>query len=158
MADTPTTERSVPVHKPPAWANTLMKWACTTPGIQRMVGQGVALISFTGRRTGKRYTIPVSYHREDETVTVITKRERKWWHNFESPTEVELRLAGRRYRGEAVIEAGDDETVDFMVAYLEKRPIDAKAYGLPPGEVDRDEVARVIPHLVFIRMAITPIE
>ena len=158
MTESVTTEVRLPDDKPPAWANSLMKWALTTPGIQAMVGQGVALLTFTGRKTGKTYTIPVSYHREDDTVTVITKRIRHWWHNFETPLEVELRLAGHVFTGKAEAQTGDEEVLGFMVGYLEKRPIDAKAYGLAREEITRDKVARILPHIVVIRIAINPIE
>ena len=121
-----------------------------------MVGQGVALLRFTGRRTGHSYTIPVSYHREDNTVTVITKRVRNWWRNFEAPTEVGVRLAGHDYRGTAEVRTGEEDNLEFMVDYLEKRPIDAKAYGLVRDEITPEKVARILPHIVVIRIAITP--
>jgi hypothetical protein len=158
MADTVTAEVQLPDDKPPAWANSLMKWAVTTPGIQAMVGQGVALLTFTGRKTGKTYTIPVSYHREDDIVTVITKRARSWWRNFEIPREVELRLAGRNYAGTAEATTGGEESLELMIDYLEKRPIDAKAYGLARNEITREKVTRILPHIVLIRIAINPVE
>jgi hypothetical protein len=134
-----------------------MKWAVTAPGIQSWVGQGVALLSFKGRRTGRLYTVPISYHRESDVVTIITKRQRTWWRNFETPIEVELRLAGRRYVGKAEIAADDAETLEFMTQYLKERPIDAKAYGLAKAEITKEKIARIIPHIVLIRIAITPI-
>jgi hypothetical protein len=158
MTVSTTAEVRIPQDKPPAWANSWMKWALTAPGIQSLVGKGVALLSFTGRKTGKLYTIPVSYHRQDDTVTVITKRLRKWWHNFELPIEVELRLAGRTYTGRAQIEADDGEMLEFMTEYLKARPIDAKAYGLGKYEATKDRIARIIPHIVVIRIAIAPKE
>ena len=123
-----------------------------------MIGQGVALLSFTGRKTGKHYTIPVSYHRESDIVTVITKRQRRWWHNFETPLEVELRLAGHTFAGKAEARSSDEETLEFMTGYLEKRPIDAKAYGLKKDEITREKLARILPHIVVIRIEIAPIE
>lgn len=156
MTVDPDTEVRLPDDRPPNWANSLMKWACTTPGIQKMVGQGVALLSFKGRKTDKDYTIPISYYREDDTVTVITKRQRRWWHNFETPIEVELRLAGVVYAGKAEIRADHDENLDFMTEFLQKRPIDAKAYGLAKDELTRDQIERIIPHIVLIRIEITP--
>jgi hypothetical protein len=149
------TEIRLPEDKPPDWANSWMKWALTAPGIQRMVGKGVALLSFRGRRTDKLYTIPVSYDRQDDTVTVVTKRQRRWWRNFESPIEVELRLAGRMYTGKAEIETDDAGALEFMTEYLQRRPIDAKAYGLGKGELTEDNIARIIPHIVVIHIAIT---
>lgn len=158
MTDTVITDVKLPEDTPPAWANSLMKWALTTPGIQAMVGQGVALLTFTGRKTGKTYTIPVSYHREEDTVTMVTKRVRRWWKNFETAHEVEVRIAGRNYTGKAEVVTGDDDALEFMLDYLGKRPIDAKAYGLARDEITREKVARIIPHIVLIRIAINPVE
>ena len=158
MTDTVTAEVKLPEDTPPAWANSLMKWALNTPGLQAMVGQGVALLTFSGRKTGKTYAIPVSYHREDDTVTVVTKRARRWWRNFETAHEVEVRIAGRNYTGKAEATTGEAEALEFMVDYLEKRPIDAKAYGLARNEITREKVARIVPHIVLIRIAINPVE
>ena len=155
MSVSTTADVRIPDDTPPKWANSWMRWALTTPGIQKMVGQGVALLSFEGHKTGRAYTIPVSYDRQDDIVTVITKRQRKWWHNFESPIEVQLRLAGQTYQGKAEIQTDDDETLDFMTKYLEKRPVDAKAYGLGRNERTRDKIARIIPHIVVIRIVIS---
>jgi deazaflavin-dependent oxidoreductase (nitroreductase family) len=157
MTDSATTEVRLPDDRPPNWANSMMKWALTTPGLQGMVGQGVALLTFTGRKTGAHYTIPVSYHREDDMVTVITKRQRQWWHNFETPLEVELRLAGRTFAGKAEARSSDEDTLEFMTSYLEKRPIDAKAYGLKKDEITREKIARILPHIVVIRIEIDPV-
>jgi len=158
MTDTATAEVQLPQDKPPEWANSLMKWALTVPGIQAMVGQGVALLTFNGRKTGKAYTIPVSYHREEDVVTVITKRQRNWWRNFETPTEVGLRLAGREYTGKAQIQTGDAENIEFMTEYVEKRPIDAKAYGLTKDEITRDRIATIVPKIVVIEIEINAVE
>ncbi len=158
MTDSMIADVRLPEDKPPAWANSLMKWAVTTPGIQAMVGKGVALLTFTGWKTGKTYTIPVSYHREGDTVTVVTKRARNWWRNFKTPTEIGIRLAGQDYRGTAEAKIGEAEALEFMMDYLEKRPIDAKAYGLARDEITREKVARILPHIVLIRIAILPKE
>jgi hypothetical protein len=151
-----TDEVRLPDDRPPEWVNAIMKWAVTTPGLQGWVGRGVALLGFTGRKSGNRYTIPVSYHREGDVVTVITKKLRKWWHNFETPAEVELRLAGSVYIGKAEASTDAGEMLDFMTGYLEKRPIDAKAYGLKKNEITREKVARILPHIVVIRIEVTP--
>lgn len=158
MTETEATKVELPQDKPPQWANSLMKWALTAPGLQRMVGEGVALLTFTGHRTGKSYTIPVSYHRDGDTVTVITKRQRNWWRNFEIPVEVGLRLAGREFTGKARISTDDAENLDFMTDYLAKRPIDAKAYGLAKDEVVKEKIARIVPYIVVIRIEVAPLD
>lgn len=54
-----------------------------SPVPQRLLGRTIALITVTGRRTGKRYTTPVTYYRNGGTVTVLTKTFRTWWRNLE---------------------------------------------------------------------------
>lgn len=157
MSDTRTEQVVVPEDIPPAWANSLMKWALGAPVIEKWVGKEVAVLSFTGRRTGAEYEIPVSYFREDDTVTVITKRRRTWWHNFETPTQVRIRLAGEDYTGMAEIVADETEVLDFMVGYLDKRPIDAKAYGLGTDEIITAKVAKIVPQIVMIRITLKPV-
>jgi len=154
MTDSATLEVRLPEDKPPAWANSLMKWALTTRGLQKMVGHDVALLTFTGRKSGDVYTVPVSYHRDGETVTVVTKRARRWWHNFETPIEVEIRLAGEVFDGKAVAVDDDAKALDFMSEFLERRPIDAKAYGLAKEDMTREKIARIVPHIVLIQITI----
>ena len=158
MTEMEATKVELPQDKPPRWANSLMKWALTAPVLQRMVGQGVALLSFTGHKTGESYAIPVSYGREGDKVTVITKRRRNWWRNFETPAEVGLRLAGSEYTGKAEIRTDEAANLEFMTEYLAKRPIDAKAYGLSKDEVVREEIARIVPHIVVIQIEVAPVE
>ncbi|HEY7564584.1 MAG TPA: nitroreductase/quinone reductase family protein [Acidimicrobiia bacterium] len=146
----------VPLDKPPDMANAWMRWALKTRGIQNLIGQQLALLSFKGRRTGKLYTIVVGYHRHDDIVTIITKRQRRWWRNFETPMQVELRLAGDTYMGKAEIQTDEVETLDFMTDYLQKRPVDARAFGLAKNERTKDKIARIIPHIVMIRIGIVP--
>ena len=150
MTDSRTADVQLPQDVPPDWANSLMAWALKTPVIQSMVGQGVALLTFSGHKSARSYTIPVSYYREGDTVTVITKRVRNWWRNFETPAEVRLRLAGEEFDGIARIRSEDEDKLEFMTDYLAKRPVDAKAYGLAKDEIVKEKIARIIPHIVVI--------
>lgn len=73
---------TVPRWTPPRWMNAAMKLFLRTPGLQSWLGRSVALITWTGRRSGRHYTTPVSYHRSDGEVTLLSKRFRNWWRNF----------------------------------------------------------------------------
>lgn len=148
----------MPDDRPPGWANSVMRWALRTPVFQGTIGQSLALLTFTGRRSGEIYTIPVSYQRDGDVVTIVTKRMRRWWHNFDDPAEVELRLAGQTFRGKAELQTDETEVLQFMVDYLEKRPIDARAYGLGKGQIVREEISRIVPQIVVIRIQVAPSE
>jgi hypothetical protein len=57
-----------------------------------------ALLSWSGPRTGRAHTIPVSYVRDDHDVYVTTGD--RWWHNLDD-RPVRVRLAGRWHPGHA---------------------------------------------------------
>jgi deazaflavin-dependent oxidoreductase (nitroreductase family) len=136
----------------------LVKASLRIPVLERLLGRGLALITVTGRKTGTRYTLPVSYYRDDETVFVITKRFRTWWHNLETNPEVELRLAGRQYRGRARPRLDDPASLSRVAAPLERRRVDARALGLtftPDGNLDQDRAQMVLPQLVIIEITLT---
>jgi deazaflavin-dependent oxidoreductase (nitroreductase family) len=58
-----------------------------------------AVLSWTGRKSGRRYTTPISYVREGSTAWVTTGD--KWWHNVVDGAPVRIRIAGRWRDGQA---------------------------------------------------------
>jgi hypothetical protein len=72
----------------------------------------LVLITVTGRRTGRTYTIPVSYSERDGVVTIVPSapERKRWWRNLRGPgAPVRLRLRGRDRTGHAVAR-GDERT------------------------------------------------
>ena len=65
-----------------------------------MMSKAIMLITFTGRKSGKRYTTPVSYSRQGETVYVFTHGT--WWKNLRGGAPVSLRLRGQDRNGFAL--------------------------------------------------------
>jgi len=148
---------AVPTWTPPRWLNTMMKAMLFTPGLQLLVGRSVALITVTGRRTDTQYTIPVTYHRDGDTIVILTKRMRTWWRNLENNPAVDLRVAGEDLRGEAEVAAGDLRYLPDLIKFLEHRQRDAKAYGVTissTGEVNEAEARAVLSQLVLIKVAL----
>jgi deazaflavin-dependent oxidoreductase (nitroreductase family) len=137
--------------------NAVMKAMLRAPGVQRLVGRAFALITVTGRRTGTRYTTPVSYDRQDDTVTIVTKVVRTWWRNLEVNPGVELRLAGRQYTGNARVSIDDPTALSALLAFLEHRPSDVRMYGISmtdDGRPDERQARQVLPHVVVITVTL----
>ena len=76
-----------------------------------LLSPGLALLSVTGRRSGRSFTFPVGYQREGRTVTIAVSeaRDKTWWRNLREPAVVELRLRGRQRRGRGELLAPDSE-------------------------------------------------
>jgi deazaflavin-dependent oxidoreductase (nitroreductase family) len=150
-------ETTVPTAKPASWMNAVMKAMLKTPGVQRFLGRAIALLTVTGRRTGRAITLPISYERTGDTVVVVTKRVRVWWRNLETNPEVRLRLAGKEHTGTAVPSVGGPDALPVFLDFLRGRKVDARAYGIPmdgDGNPDPERAAEVLPELVIIRVAL----
>jgi hypothetical protein len=63
----------------------------------------LALITVTGRRTGRKHTLPVAYEQDSERVAIpVLWPERKlWWRNLRDGAAVRLRLRGVERTGQA---------------------------------------------------------
>jgi deazaflavin-dependent oxidoreductase (nitroreductase family) len=60
------------------------------------------LLTFTGRKTGRRYTTPVGYTQTDER-TLLTPTESRWKRNLAGGAPVRVRLRGRTLSGTASV-------------------------------------------------------
>jgi hypothetical protein len=74
-----------------------------------LLSGGVMLVQVTGRRTGRRYWIPVGYQREGDRITVLVSRARRkqWWRNYREPGPVAVLLEGRMLHGRAHVVRSD---------------------------------------------------
>ena len=70
-----------------------------------LLSRGLALITVTGRRTGRRYTIPVGYLETSDAVVVLVNDAptKTWWRNYLQPGPIEMRLHGVQRSGRAVV-------------------------------------------------------
>jgi len=82
--------------------NPVVVWILRSP-LHRLLSRGLMLLSYTGRRSGRRHAIPVGYQRSGAVITVLASRARRkrWWRNFREPAPVELLVRGRVLRGES---------------------------------------------------------
>ena len=112
----------------PPIVNHAMRLVLRSP-VHGMVSKTVLLITFTGRKSGKTYTTPVSYSQHGDQVTIFTHAD--WWKNLRGGASVTLNLRGREVQGLAVPVAGDKLTVAAgLMAHLRKVPSDATFYGV----------------------------
>ena len=80
--------------------NPLVRLVLRSPAHGLLSGH-LALLSVTGRRSGRTFTFPVGYDRDGDRVTIgVDWPERKrWWRNLLEPAPVEIWLAGVRRTG-----------------------------------------------------------
>jgi deazaflavin-dependent oxidoreductase (nitroreductase family) len=135
----------------PPFVNHAMRLVLRSP-VHGVVSKSVLLITFTGRKSGKSYTTPVSYSQDGDQVYIYTHAE--WWKNLRGSAPVTLRLRGREYQGLAASIAADKQTVaDGLAAHLQKVPSDAKYYDVTlddHGSPNREDVEKAAQTVVMI--------
>jgi hypothetical protein len=98
-----------------------------------LLSGALCVVSWSGRQSGKRFSIPTGYQREgDEVIVMLTKPfEKSWWKNFRSPWPADLLLAGeeRTAMGE-LVPAGSDAFLALVGKTVRATPWMAKQFGL----------------------------
>ncbi|GAB4210269.1 MAG: nitroreductase/quinone reductase family protein [Roseiflexaceae bacterium] len=94
------TQTSTPRRRPPDFMykiiNPTFKLLLRTP-LHGLMSERLLLLSFTGRSSGKRYTIPVAYAQQGDTLLIATQS--RWWKNLRDGAAVQVRLRGRNRNG-----------------------------------------------------------
>ena len=107
--------RSVPESHAPftvlnRTVNPVVRAVLSSP-LHPLLSRRLALITITGRQSGRRYTFPVGYrHDGDRVIINVGQPERKhWWRNLTEAGQVEMRIRGARRKGLARA-AGEERT------------------------------------------------
>jgi hypothetical protein len=87
-----------------------------------------ALLSWSGPRTGRAHTIPVSYVTDDGAVYVTTGD--RWWRNVDGQA-VRVRLAGHWYEGRATAIKDPAESLAEHDRRFQERPFFRRLAGIP---------------------------
>ena len=137
----------------PPLLNDFMRFVLRSP-LHGMVSKSVLLITFTGRKSGKRFTTPVSYSLDGERVMIFSHAE--WWKNLIGGSPVTLRLRGRSVEGTAEVVADDKHAVAAgLLAHLCKVRSDARYYGVTfdeQGNPKAGDVEAAAEGVVMIRV------
>jgi len=112
------------------------------------------LITVTGCKTGKKYTTPVGFYREGDTIWIISNRERTWWRNLKGGADVEMHIRGKDVCGfaEAILDEG--AVARQIGDYVNHIPMAAKPLGVrvENGEPNPDDAARLAKERMFVRI------
>jgi deazaflavin-dependent oxidoreductase (nitroreductase family) len=139
----------------PPFVNNTMKFLLRSP-LHGLISKAIVLISFTGRKSGKTYSTPVSYSQSGSQVFIFTHAE--WWKNLRGGAPVTLRLRGRDVQGRADVVAEDKQAVAAgLSAHLRQVPNDAQFYGVTFDDQKNpraEEVAQAAQTVVMVRVSL----
>ena len=112
---------SVPSMRVLRFINPFVSMILRSP-LHRVLSSRVLLLTYTGRKTGKQFTIPVGYTREGDTLTLFSSKS--WYKNLRGGgCCVAIHLQGRGQTGLA-------EVMEERAAVLEAAEHLVAEYGL----------------------------
>jgi deazaflavin-dependent oxidoreductase (nitroreductase family) len=92
--------------------NRVIRGLLRTPLLRRLVGRRLITVFVVGRKTGRRYAVPVAYTRHDGTLLVGTQFH--WIRNLRTGQPVDIRLDGKRRSADVRVLSGETDVVEYF--------------------------------------------
>ena len=80
--------------------NALPKLILRSP-LHVLMSKQLLLLTYTGRKSGKRYTFPITYAKVGNTLLLAT--DRPWWKNLRGGAQVQVWLRGKKHSARAEV-------------------------------------------------------
>jgi deazaflavin-dependent oxidoreductase (nitroreductase family) len=112
------------------------------------------LITVTGCKTGRKYSTPVGFYHEDDTLWVISSRDRTWWRNVKDGANVSLLLKGKTVEAFANAELDEKDVETHLLKYIHQMPMLARSLGIRIENKipNAEDIARVAKDRLFVRI------
>lgn len=106
-------------------ANSFVRAVLRSPA-HRLLSDSLVLVTYTGRRSGRSFTIPVMYAEDGDDLLVYVGHsvEKVWWRNLRRAASVGVRVRGRELAGTG---AAIPATPEIESVYLGRFPKTAKS-------------------------------
>jgi hypothetical protein len=135
--------------------NPIVKTILKSP-LHSIMSGDIVLLKFTGRKSGRELSTPVSYRVVDDSIHCFTDKVNQWWRNLDNVDSIELVLKGKALTGKPTVVSNDNEVItkafgDFLTAL--PRSASFSDVRLDKDKIpNQDDVTRAAKDLVFIEI------
>ncbi len=132
--------------------NPFVTWLLRSP-LHRFLSATTMLVTYQGRKTGRRITLPVNYVRDGEMLWTLSVAKRAWWRNFRTPTPAVLRLAGRDQPVQGIVVTDEAEMMAGLRLFFKGIPAAARYLKIwfdENGEPDPDDLREAAEGRVLV--------
>ncbi len=140
------------------WYNFFVKLLLRSP-LHGLASHGMMLISYRGRKTGKPYTVPVSYAVDEDGALLTTSfKTRAWWRNLRGGVPVTLRLHGKEVDAQAEVVEEETAVADYIRVYLRRFPNLARHFYIATesdGALNAQDLAAAAARRVIVRCVVS---
>jgi len=151
-----TTSSTVSIPTVPRWISRIVAWLLRSP-FHALLSGNMMVLTFTGRKSGRRFTFPVSYLRQGDGLIMTTHH--RWWHNLRDGAPVELYLVGSKVIGHADVNTNHADVAQGISAILQHIPSNARYFGIrldQQGQPEATDLQRAAEHCVLITINLSP--
>jgi len=124
--------------------------------LHSLIDISTILITIIGRKSGKEYTIPVSYIRDGDKLLMISQREHSWWKNLRGGAQVTLYIQGHTSKASGEVFTDVETVANKLLLFLQQFPryqrlihIKLAANGQPE---DSEAFQRFAQDMVIVQM------
>jgi hypothetical protein len=125
--------------------NLVMRGVLATPVLHRAVSDRILVLDVIGRKSGKRYRIPVGYTPDGANLLIGTAG--RWRRNLIADRPVEYVRARRRSRAAAEVVTDEGHCIELYRRILTHNPVHGRFAGIrsePDGAPNRDDLRRAL--------------
>jgi deazaflavin-dependent oxidoreductase (nitroreductase family) len=140
-------------------SNPLVRFILNSP-LHSLLSGSVILITYTGRKSGKKHTLPVQYAESHDELVVVAgyHQYKKWWRNLLQQSTVSVCYRGKWFEASARAFDGDVEAiVPVLPDYLRRFPASARVRGLTfdsNGNVeDQEKLREAAKEVVMVKIS-----
>ena len=120
------------------WYNPIVQSLLVSP-LHWFMSSNTLLLTYTGRKSGKQYQLPISYGREGDRIYVITHRNKTWWRNVVGGAPVTLLVQKQTMSNVATTLEVDRETLLRYIKIVYK--------GIPSAQAEK-----IAPEMVLVEI------
>ena len=141
-----------PYPSPPAYISQIVKMILRSP-LHVLMSHQTMLLTLQGRKTGKTYTVVVTYIQDGKMVFFLSRAN--WWKNLRGGAKVLLQLRGKAVTGFAEAVFDQSLTEEKITQIVEMNAKEAKYFSVVmdnQNTVDPASVKLSAQHFILIRI------
>ena len=121
--------------------------------LHKIASKNTLLITFTGCKSGRRYTTPVNYVLDGNVIFITSLHSRSWRRSLRRGAAISIRLKGQDMETYGDVIEDDENVTRQLIAYLQKVPQYARYFKVnldPDGNPNPEDVAQAAKERVMI--------
>jgi len=147
-------------NRPPDWLfnnviNPTMKAILRSP-FHGVLSDGLSIVTFIGRKSGKKFSTPVAYHfvDNDDKKLMFTTRS-PWWKNFQNGETIQIRIKGKTYDATPEIIHDNDVVWSYVSKWLDEADGNPRRVGVMVGEdATEAEIRAQVDEMIGIKLTL----